>query len=313
MTSKPRVIVTVLNYNRADDTIECVNSLFKTNYPSMEILLVDNCSTDGSYEKIREAFPEIKVIRNEKNLGYTGGVNVSIMQAQLRAPDYIMVLNNDTLVDPQFIDYLVDAMEKHKTAAAACGTIYYHPDVKKIWYAGGRLIPWRGLAVHDHKGEYLEPSSLEGVHKVSFITGCLILFRASHLPAIGLEDERFFIYLDDIELSARILRKGFDLLYTAKAIIYHKVAGEGESPFKLYYSVRNRFLTIALGFRGLSRVIAMIYFSIVIAGKILVWMISKPVFFKAAKYGLVDFFRGNLYEGRGLGFPQMTEQTIHNS
>lgn len=120
------------------------------------------------------------------------------------------------------------------------------------------------------------------------------------IDVVGLEDERFFLYLDDIELSARILRKGFGLLYVPRVVIYHKVVGERDSPFQLYYSVRNRFLTIAVGFRGFTKVVAMIYFCVVISGKTLVWLFMKPAFFKAATYGLVDFFRGNLYEGWGF-------------
>jgi GT2 family glycosyltransferase len=108
------------------------------------------------------------------------------------------------------------------------------------------------------------------------------------------------MYLDDIELSARILWKGYDLLYVPKAIIYHKVLGEKESAFKVYYSARNRLLLIKTAFRGLSKFIAAGYFLAVIMGKLLVWRFTNSGFYKAASYGLKDFFAGRFYEGRGI-------------
>jgi len=156
------------------------------------------------------------------------------------------------------------------------------------------------LAVHEKRDELVEPAALNGLREVSFVTGCMILFRASMLDVIGGEDERFFMYLDDIELSARILARDHDLLYVPKAIIYHKVLGEKASAFKLYYGVRNRLLLIKIAFRGASGLIAQVYFLFVIATKLLIWRFTNPLFFKAASYGLQDFFKGRFYEGRGV-------------
>jgi hypothetical protein len=297
---EPKVVATILNHNRWLDTIECVKSLQSCLYPSLEIVIVDNGSTDASFEKLKAAFSDLDVIATGKNLGYTAGVNASFFYAQKKQPEYILVLNNDTVVEPDFLHHLIEAMKENKNAAAACGTIYCHHDRTKIWYGGGRLIPWRGLAVHERKNLSVDPSSLNGPRKVSFVTGCMILVRASLLDTIGLLDERFFMYLDDIELSARILWKGYDLLYVPKAIIYHKVLGEKESAFKVYYSARNRLLLIKTAFRGLSKFIAAGYFLAVIMGKLLVWRFTNSGFYKAASYGLKDFFAGRFYEGRGI-------------
>jgi GT2 family glycosyltransferase len=263
-------------------------------------MVIDNASTDGSTDMIRKKFPDIDIFQAGKNLGYTGGINFGIRQARQTPAEYILVLNNDTLVEPDFLTRLVEAMENDGKAAAAGGTIYCEHERTKIWYGGGHLIPWRGLAVHEKKHELVEPSTLNGVRQVSFVTGCMILFRASLLEAIGWEDERFFMYLDDIELSARILAKGYRLLYVPQAIIYHKVLGEKESAFKLYYSARNRLLLIDAGFTGWPKLVARYYFLAVIIGKLLVWRFTNPRFYKAALYGLQDFFSGRFYEGRGL-------------
>jgi GT2 family glycosyltransferase len=249
---------------------------------------------------LRKKFPDIEILQTGKNLGYTGGINYGLRQVRQTAAEYIMVLNNDTLVEPDFLNRLVEALAHNPNAAAAGGTIYCEHARKQIWYAGGRLIPWRGLAVHNNKGLDIEPAALNGVQRVSFVTGCMILFRAALLDRIGVEDERFFMYLDDIELSARILARGYELLYVPQAIIYHKVVGEKESAFKLYYSARNRLLLIHTAFSGWPRFVAKYYFLAAIVGKLVIWRFTNPRFFRAANFGLQDFFAGRFYEGRGL-------------
>ncbi len=296
----PKVFVILLNYNRCEDTIDCIYSLRQCTYPFFHIIVVDNASTDNSEDRLKKKFPDIEIIQTGRNLGYTGGINVGVRHVLLQRPAYILILNNDTLVQPDFLNHLVDVLESNETAAAACGTIYYYPERTKIWYAGGRLIPWRGLAVHEKKLSAANNPSFSDAQRVSFITGCMILLRRSIIEKIGMEDERFFMYLDDIEFSARILTAGYELLYVPRAIIYHKVCGEGESAFKLYYSVRNRLLLINSAFTTWQKLIARSYFLIVICGKLIIWRLTKPRFFKAALYGLIDFFVGRFYEGRGI-------------
>jgi len=296
------VVVTVLNFNRAHDTIECVQSLRACHFNPLEIVVIDNGSTDGSLGLLQQELANAEVVSTGKNLGYTGGVNFSFQHVQKKHADYILVLNNDTIVERDFLNRLVDGMEGNKSAAAAGGTIFYDHDRTEVWYAGGRMIHWRGLAVHDHKGHHLDPELLGGEREVSFLTGCCILFRSSALETIGGEDERFFMYLDDIELSARILSKGFRLLYVPRAIIYHKALGETESPFKLYYSIRNRLLLIGLMNSGVIEDVARIYFLAVIVLKLIVWRLHKPLFYRAALTGLMDYFRGDFYRGKGFDF-----------
>ncbi|MEX2115994.1 MAG: glycosyltransferase family 2 protein [Bacteroidota bacterium] len=298
----PSVAIIMINFNRVDDTIECIRSLQRCEYPAFSILLIDNGSTDGSEARLRSELPDIPLLAAGENLGYTGGVNLGLEQHSSKEADYVLILNNDTIVEPDFLDHLVAAMEEQQHAAAACGTIYCHHDREKIWYAGGRLIPWRGIAVHEHKGQKLPRVGLNGVRSVSFVTGCMIILRTSMLADIGKEDERFFMYLDDIEFSARIMRKGYRLLYVPQSVIYHKVLGEKESPFKLYYSARNRLLLIqTLGGR-FERTIAAMYFLTVISLKYLAWSVVKPPFARAAFAGLRDYFGARFYEGRGATF-----------
>lgn len=296
----PRVTALILNYNLTDYTIECVRSLEAVEYPALEILVVDNCSTDNSAERLRQALPSVDVRATSENLGYTGGINAGLRFAQDHHPDYVLVLNPDTEVDKTFLTHLVNAMQERPRAVGACGTIYTHHDPTLVWYAGGRMIPWRGLAVHDKMNQHLEPSGLGTPHPVTFITGCMILFRSSMLEGMEVEDERFFMCLDDVELSARMLTKGYELLYVPKSMIYHKVLGEKGSPLKVYYTVRNRLLLIRTSWPGVLGVVACSYFLVVITGKLVAWFFTNRLFFRAARMGLADYFRGRLGRGRGV-------------
>lgn len=299
-TSTPKVTAIILNFNLVQYTIECLHSLENIDYPNLEILVIDNGSTDDSIKRLKETFPHLDVHATGENLGYTGGINVGFQRALMGKPKYILVLNPDTEVDPRFLSYLVAAMEARPMAAGACGTIYTDHERTRVWYAGGRMIPWRGLAVHNHENEILDPALLGEPYPVTFVTGCMILFRAALLEEVGLEDERFFMVLDDIEFSARILKKGYELLYVPKALIYHKVMGEKESPFKLYYGVRNRLLLINTSFSGSTRLIARVYFLCVISLKMAFWFLTNRTFARAAAYGMKDYFQGNFGKGRGV-------------
>jgi len=295
-----KVVIVILNYCRWKETIDCINSLKQCNYPNFEVLIVDNASKDDSEQKIRDAFSEIELIQAEKNLGYTGGVNVGIREALKKNADFILLLNEDTLATANFLGELVKAMEENPSAAVACGTIYHHPETSHLWYAGGELIPWRGLATH-----YTSlPLSRNGLRpnylKVSFVTGCMMLIRCSVINKIGLKDERFFMSLEDIEYSARIINLGYDLLYVPESVIYHRIPVNYESMFNLYYSVRNRLLLIDTAFSPVMKYVARFYFLSVIFCKLILWKFLKPKYFKVARSALKDYFAKRFYEGRGV-------------
>jgi hypothetical protein len=298
----PAVTAVVLNYDMTDDTVACVRSLQKATYDRLGILVVDNGSPGDAASRLRAELPGVEVRGTGRNLGYTGGINAGFRFARERPSDYLLVLNPDTEADPGFLEPLVQAMEADPRAAIAGGTVYALHDRTRVWYAGGRLVPWRGLAVHLRRGEELPPESLGEPRAVSFVTGCLALHRASLLNEIGEQDERFFLYLDDVDLSARVLRRGYRLLYVPRSVVHHRVLGEGESRLKLYYSVRNRLLLIDTAFPGPVRHVARLYFLAAIASKLAVWSVARRAFFEAAWAGLADYRRGRFGEGRGLRF-----------
>ena len=298
--NKKFVVIIILNFNKSVDTIECINSLKRINYSDYKIILIDNCSTDDSFKIFSQKFPDIIKFRTEKNIGYTGGINQGFVKAFELNPEFILVLNNDTIVTENFLSELVKTMENNLKVGAAGGLILAEHDRRTIWFAGGKIIHWRGLAVHFSKGNIFSDKEDKREKLVDFLTGCMVLYRTDLLRICGLEDERFFMYLDDIELSSRIVKKGYKLIYVPKAIIYHKVFREKENPFKLYYSVRNRLLLINEMNRGVIKFISKLYFIIVIILKLIFWKLINNNFFNAAKFGLQDYLNNHFYEGRGF-------------
>lgn len=240
----PRVAVIVVNWNRREDTLGCLESLGAVIYPSYRVLVIDNGSTDGSAEAIRTAFPEIELIETGENLGFAAGNNVGLRQVLARGDDYALLLNNDTVVAPDFLDRLVSAAAESGRVGVAGPTIYYHSRPSVVWSAGG-AVDWRtgqtsmlGLDEVD-RGQF-------GVaaRGVEFVTGCALLVSREALEAAGLLDERFFMYYEETEWCVRIARAGFAIRHVPAARIWHKIAPseQGVPPLVYYYMTRNRLL-----------------------------------------------------------------------
>ena len=140
---------------------------------------------------------------------------------------------------------MVNALKRAPRAAAATGTIFYHDDTSRVWYGGGRIIPWRASGFSEHLNERRRPDELGSTRRVTFISGCLMLLRASVLEAMGGFDERFFMYLEDVDLCSRLSGAGHELLYVPQSHIQHKVGKGGHRPYALYFMVRNRLLFLS--------------------------------------------------------------------
>jgi GT2 family glycosyltransferase len=251
----PRVAIVVLNWNGLADTLACLESLAGVDYPSYDIVVVDNGSTDGSVAVIREQFPDVVLIENDENLGFAGGNNVGLQWVLERGSDYALLLNNDTEVALNFLHLLVETAEADSTIGIAGPTIYYHEQPQIVWSAGGG-IDWRrgqtwmmGLNEHD-VGQFGEEP-----RKVDFVTGCCMLVRRAVLEQVGLLDERFFAYYEETEWCVRAQRAGFKIVHVPQAKIWHKIPLDAResSPVVHYYMTRNRLLflkTIGAGWRA---------------------------------------------------------------
>ena len=243
---KPSVTVIVLNWNGKDLTIECLESLKQVNYSNFNILVVDNGSTDGSVELLKEKFPEVSILVLEKNLGYASGNNRGFDSLKPDQPEFVIFLNNDTIVDKNFIDPLVKQLLNHKKASQTVPKIYYENDPKLIWYAGGIVNLWTGSIYHLGIRQYDSPSYSKP-RKTKYATGCCFCMRYEEFKEFGGFDETFPMYSEDVDLSLWIRAAGKQVWFVPDSKIWHKVSASLGGAFsfsKIVRKARGIFLLI---------------------------------------------------------------------
>ena len=237
---KPKVVIIMLNWRGPVDTIVCLKSLAKLDYPNFKIILIDNGSGDTSATKLdkflRNYSKPVHFIKNKKNLGYSGGNNQGIKIALKENPDYILLLNNDTLVPSDFLGKLIEYAEKNPRVGILSPKIYnLIKDAKKVWFGGGKINWILGKAYHIEK----EPA--DNTPKESFVPGCAMLIKKAVFKDVGLLPEEYFFYLEDTDFCLKAKQKSWRVIYFPKAHIFHK-AEQKHSLFTLYYYQRNRIL-----------------------------------------------------------------------
>ena len=246
----PRLFIIILNWNGMTDLMECLQSVEKSTYKN-EVIVVDNGSTDGSPAAVASEFPDVRLIQTGKNLGF-GANNLGITDAIQRGADYVLLLNNDTWVDPECFKRLVQFAEAHPEAGILSPRICYYSDPQLIWYDGGVLEKDDGFWNCGHVNENSLVSTVsQEARAVDYICGCAMLIRKSVVETIGGLDSRFFMYWEDGDFSLRAKSAGFQLLHLPSAVVLHKVSrsiGGSQSPDARYYTERNRyFLSLKAG------------------------------------------------------------------
>lgn len=242
----PTIAIILVNYNGKADTLECLISLRMDRYPHKQIIVVDNGSSDDSVAALCAAFPEITVLKNGRNLGFTGGNNAGILYAlaQNPRPKYLYLLNNDTTVDPDSTNHLIEALESDPQCGVAAPVMHYFDRKDVAWFAGSTLDLTHGLALHDNSAP---PAESDPPRELPWITGCAMLFRADVLKNLAGFDDRFFLYWEDVDLSLRVRAAGYSLKLVPAARIYHKCGSTSNrtiSCFGEYYYLRNNLLLI---------------------------------------------------------------------
>jgi GT2 family glycosyltransferase len=243
--SEPFVICVILNTNRREDTLACLVSLSKSSYRHFSILVLDNHSTDGSVEAIQEQFPQVEIVPIAENRGYAGNNNVGIDIAVKKGADWVFVLNEDTILDPDCLGRLVEVGEEDARTGIVGPMVYHFDEPKYIQSAGGMLGPyWQ--SIHLAKDE-LDTGQWKDVHPVEWISGCAIMVRRAAIEQAGMIDERFFYYWEETEWCLRIGKAGWKVLHIPAARLWHKGVQRNYSPKPslMYYSTRNRLLMIS--------------------------------------------------------------------
>jgi len=215
MSENQLVSVIVLNYNAGELLLNCIESIKKSAYKNLEIIVVDNISTDKSQEICKEKYPDIKLIQNNENFGYCEGNNIGIREAK---GDYIIILNPDTIVESNWIEELISAYN-------AFGEGLYQPkilslDKTEILQSTGNMLHIFGFGFAKDKGknDNLVETDIE---KIGYASGTCLFTSKEVLDKIGLLDSFLFLYHDDLDLGWRAAQIGIDSFYVPNSIIYH--------------------------------------------------------------------------------------------
>ena len=245
MSSQPLVSVIVLNYNGKKFLQECLESLYRQNYPNIEIIFVDNRSTDDSVFFVKNNFPNAIIVENNKNLGFAQGNNEGIKKANGK---YIFVLNNDTKTNRDCIKFLAEALEKNENAGMVAPKIVSIENPKLIDSIGLNIYP-DGLARGKGRNE-IDIGQYDKLQESLFPSACAALYKKKMLDEIGLFDENFFAYCEDTDLGIRARLAGWQSVAEPKAIVCHHYSGTfGKySETKAFFTERNHFFVAIKNF-----------------------------------------------------------------
>lgn len=254
-----KVFIVILNWKRPDETLESLGSVgqLSTSGYKLNVVVVDNGSKENSYKKLKDIIlknADYKLIRNQNNLGYAGGMNVGIRYSLNEKADYVVLLNNDTLLDKEMVVELLKTAQENKKTGILCPKIYFNKGYefykdrykdselgKVIWYAGG-IIDWANVYGKNRGVDEVDKGQYNKVEDTDFATGNCMFIRSDVLRQNGLFDEKYFMYLEDVDLCVRYKKAGWSILYSPNAVMWHKVAQSSGIGSELndYFITRNR-------------------------------------------------------------------------
>ncbi len=253
-----KLVIVIVNYNTPADTIDCLESLKKNRLPdglTVQTILVDNSSIDDSVEILSQKYPEIELIINPKNLGFTGGNNVGIQAALQHSPTHILLLNPDTVVPLDFFDKIFTCAINQAQVGLVTPLIYFAKGFefhnrytsnqlgRVVWSAGGKL-DWANILGSNNHVDEVDEGQFTQVEDTDFATGACLLIRREVIDQIGFLNQNYFLYLEDLEFSQRARTKGWRVVFDPSIKLWHKVSqssGVG-SDLNDYFITRNRLL-----------------------------------------------------------------------
>lgn len=213
----------VLNYNGRDLTLETVGSLLEMRYPDWELVVIDNGSTDGSFEAVEAAYPELTQVRVEENRGPAEGMNSGLRHALHENFDYFLLLNNDIEVDPDMLAEMVEVAESDPTIGCVGPKAYYYWDRQRIWSAGG-ILRFRESVTRERGEGEIDRGQFDRDEEVDYVNGCAMLIKRAALEETGLWDPTYFLGVEDADWCARMKRRGYRCFYAHRAKLWHMVS-----------------------------------------------------------------------------------------
>lgn len=244
-----RIAIILINWNSFDTTNDCINSLNLVTDRDFDIIVVDNASIDNSGDQIKELHPHIILLKSLVNAGFTGGNNIGFRYSIAHNYEFSLMQNNDTFVEPDYLTPLINYMDEHPNTGVAQPRIFYHHNRNLIWDGGSYINHFLG---HTYtKGVGKASSEIYNFEKeVDWITGCAFFVRNSILKQSGLLAENMFMQWEDVDLSFRIKKLGYNMAYVPSSVIYHIASSSLKSqtkgkegflnPAAHYRNIRNR-------------------------------------------------------------------------
>jgi len=285
----PSVGIVILNWENYEDTAECLDSLRSTEYPNFRTVVVDNGSTDGSGKRLAEEYDWCEFVFNDENLGFAAGNNPGIDYMLSDSVDYILLLNDDTIVPSDFLRPLVETAETYDSVVAV-GAVQYHAGSETVYNAGNRFIMYAGGRVSPMKD--IKQSR---VYEVDYALTSSILLDAEFTQRNNILHEGYFIGMDDVDLAIQARREGGRVVVNPESRIEHKVEMTlKKSPFDVYHKARNRLHLAEKRLVGHQRVLFYIGFVLSLVQFSIVWGYHRRVnLIEATALGIYDHLNDN--------------------
>lgn len=237
-SNEPNVAIVIVTYNKVKTLLECLSSLKAIKYTTYHIIVVDNNSTDDTSFLVQKNHPYVTLLRSKKNTGYTGGNNLGIQLALKSNYDYILFLNDDIIVDPNFLSHLVNIAGSDRCIGLVCPKLLCFETPNRLYKEYGKYNFYLGINVQPLQG-------IELPQEIDLVPGASFLAKMDIFRKIGLMDENFFLYFDEGDICYRIKKIGLRIIYEPSSIVFHKVSASFSgrvNPIVLYYSTRNELL-----------------------------------------------------------------------
>ena len=283
-----RLSIITVNYNGLKDTCELIDSIPFND--SMEVIVVDNASQQDEATIIQSDYPQVKVIRSKKNLGFAGGNNLGIKEAKGK---YIFLINNDTLFKDFEIQPLIDRFESSPKIGVVCPKIRFAWGNNPIQFTG--YTPLSKITIRNQsigfgeedKGQYDSP------HPTPYAHGAAMMIKREVIDKVGLMPECFFLYYEELDWSMMITRAGYEIWYDPACTIYHKESqSTGQnSPLRTYFITRNRLLLAKCNWKGLNKYLSYLYLICIVATRDIIKyaMTANKSLVVAVLRGIYDF------------------------
>lgn len=240
----PFVYVLSLNWNGREYVKDFCDTILALDYPQYKVSVIDNASSDGSVEYLRQNYPAIDVIQNPTNLGYAAGYNVGIQKAYESGAEYFFILNNDTIIPRETLRNLVSVALTDNTIGFVSGKVYFNENRSMLQTAGKRDKLWKATVVNVGQN-VIDRGQFDGQRDYDYLDDVFWLVKSKVYEKLGGYDPEFFLYWEETDWCARAKGQGFRLVYTPTAKVYHKISmstGGGSNPKKSYHIRRNAVL-----------------------------------------------------------------------